>query len=173
MGRADPAVEADLTRFLYEEARLLDEQRLREWLDLLADDIRYYMPVQERVERQDRISSPADGLTFDLFDDDKPSLVMRVERIETGFAYSELPASVTHHLITNVEADRTDRADEFVVRSKFIVFQMRPGRYDGHESMFVGDRIDVIRRTADVWKIARRTVRIAHQVLPRAISILF
>jgi 3-phenylpropionate/cinnamic acid dioxygenase small subunit len=31
-----------VTRFLYREARLLDERRFREWLALLTDDLRYW-----------------------------------------------------------------------------------------------------------------------------------
>jgi len=34
----------EITDFLYREAELLDERRYREWLDLLADDVRYSMP---------------------------------------------------------------------------------------------------------------------------------
>ena len=30
---------------LYEEARLLDEERFNDWLDMLTDDVRYVMPV--------------------------------------------------------------------------------------------------------------------------------
>ena len=33
-------------RFLYREARLLDERRFHEWLELFTDDVRYWMPVR-------------------------------------------------------------------------------------------------------------------------------
>ena len=33
-------------QFLYREARLLDERRFHDWLELLTDDIRYWMPVR-------------------------------------------------------------------------------------------------------------------------------
>ena len=32
--------------FFYLEAELLDDRKLREWLDLLTDDIRYWMPIR-------------------------------------------------------------------------------------------------------------------------------
>ncbi len=32
--------------FLYLEAELLDDRKLREWLDLLTDDVRYWMPIR-------------------------------------------------------------------------------------------------------------------------------
>ena len=34
----------DVEQFLYREARLLDERRFREWLELFAADVRYWMP---------------------------------------------------------------------------------------------------------------------------------
>ena len=42
-----PGMNEDVTReveqFLYREARLLDERRFHEWLELLTDDIHYWM----------------------------------------------------------------------------------------------------------------------------------
>ena len=36
----------EVERFLYREARLLDERRFHAWLDLFTDDVRYWMPVR-------------------------------------------------------------------------------------------------------------------------------
>jgi len=36
----------DLTGFVLYEARLLDQHRFEEWLDLFADDGRYWMPLE-------------------------------------------------------------------------------------------------------------------------------
>lgn len=172
--KPDPALLADIAAFLYYEARLLDEGRLHEWLDLLADDVRYYGPTREMVQGDPKTARTSpEGLSFDLFNDDKASLKMRVDRVLTGLAYSDMPHSVTQHLISNVEVEPAERPDEFVVRSKFIVLQVRPGRHEGHESTFFGDRKDGLRRHGDGWLICRRTLNIAHGVLPRAVSILF
>src|SRR6202011_2051207 len=42
-----PGINEDVGReveqFLYREARLLDERRFREWLELFTDDVRYWM----------------------------------------------------------------------------------------------------------------------------------
>ena len=43
----------EITDFLYREAELLDERRYREWLDLLADDVRYWMPIRRNVKLGD------------------------------------------------------------------------------------------------------------------------
>ena len=46
-GPGMPGMNEDVTReveqFLYREARLLDERRFHEWLELLADDVHYWM----------------------------------------------------------------------------------------------------------------------------------
>ena len=39
--------------FLVLEARMLDERRLDEWLDLLTDDIFYWMPIRSVVGRNE------------------------------------------------------------------------------------------------------------------------
>ena len=172
--KPDPALLAEVAAFLYYEVRLLDEGRYTEWLDLLADDIRYYGPTRELVQGDPKTprTSP-EGLSFDLYNDDKPSLKMRVDRVLTGLAHSDLPHSVTQHLISNVEIEPAELQDELVARSKFIVLQVRPGRHEGHESTFFGDRTDVLRRHGDSWQICRRHINLAHSVLPRAVSILF
>jgi len=36
----------DLASFVQYEARLIDEQRFDEWLDLFAEDGRYWMPLE-------------------------------------------------------------------------------------------------------------------------------
>jgi 3-phenylpropionate/cinnamic acid dioxygenase small subunit len=36
----------EVEQFLYREARLLDERRFHEWLDLLTDDVRYRMATR-------------------------------------------------------------------------------------------------------------------------------
>ena len=45
--RNEPLFDHNLIReveqFLYREARLLDERRFHDWLQLLTDDIRYWM----------------------------------------------------------------------------------------------------------------------------------
>lgn len=169
---ASAALHDEVSRFLFREARLQDELRFNDWLDLFAEEARYRMPVLELVAGGGR-EGPQGDLVFDFFNDDKKSLQMRVERLETGLAHAELPPSVTEHLISNVEVEDTDDPNEVIAYSKFVVFQLRPGRHESHESQFWGSRIDRLRRTEAGWKIAHRTVKLGQAVLPRTISIFF
>ena len=43
----------EIAGFLYAEAELLDERRHDEWLALLSDDIRYWMPMRRNVKYGD------------------------------------------------------------------------------------------------------------------------
>jgi hypothetical protein len=36
----------EIEEFLYDEANLLDERRFTEWLATLAEDLRYFMPME-------------------------------------------------------------------------------------------------------------------------------
>ena len=90
--------------FLFLEAELLDDRRLREWLDLFTDDTRYWMPIRyNTLERPatvtEELSQPGEGY---YFDDDKQSLRIRVERLYAKTAWAEMPPSRTRHLISNV-----------------------------------------------------------------------
>ena len=40
----------EIEEFLYQEAELLDGRNFEEWLDLLTDDIRYWMPMRRNVK---------------------------------------------------------------------------------------------------------------------------
>ena len=43
-------LERGVANFLYHEAEVLDERRYEEWLDLLTDDVRYWMPIRRNVK---------------------------------------------------------------------------------------------------------------------------
>jgi 2,3-dihydroxybiphenyl 1,2-dioxygenase len=55
----DSPLVQEIEQFLYREARLLDERRHLEWLELFTDDVRYWMPVMSTVERGSRETNPA------------------------------------------------------------------------------------------------------------------
>lgn len=153
MGRppVDRETVFEIQDFLNREALALDERRFRDWLDYLADDIRYEVPV--RVTREglaDWELSP----TSRIFDDTKQTLEVRVRRLETDFAWAEQPPSRTRHFVTNVVVDPTDSENEFLVSSNVFIYRSRGD--DATPSLYSLFRKDTIRRTADGWEIARR-----------------
>src|SRR5215210_1853781 len=94
----------EITDFLFREAELLDERRYREWLDLLADDVRYWMPIRRNVKLGDD-ESEFTRATSDInwFDEGKETLSRRVKQIETGIHWAEEPVSRIAHLVSNVQ----------------------------------------------------------------------
>jgi 3-phenylpropionate/cinnamic acid dioxygenase small subunit len=149
--------------FLYLEAELLDDRKLREWLDLLTDDMRYWMPIRynplERPEDlSDELAKPGDGY---YFDDDKKSLSLRIERVYVKSAWAEMPPSRTRHLISNVRI-KNDDGREMEVHSNFLVY---PTRLESDQDIFVGTRQDILRRVNDGFKIAKRTIILDQAVL--------
>lgn len=164
-----------VSQFLYWEARLLDERRFKEWLELFTDDCRYWMPT-----RRNRLRAGADeswrvedeledenGLGF--FDDNKASLGRRVARLYTGMAWAEDPPSRTRHLIGNVEVEPTEDGEDgddkedgekgaLLARSSFILFRSRNEGLAGDEDLFTGCREDVLRRQGESFRIAARRI---------------
>ncbi|RMG56495.1 MAG: 3-phenylpropionate/cinnamic acid dioxygenase subunit beta [Acidobacteria bacterium] len=143
-------------RFLYREAKLLDERRFEEWLDLLTDDVRYWMPVGNLEG-----AGAPDGQHLSYFEDNKQTLMLRIKRLGTGFAHAEDPPSRTRHLISNIVVEAFTEA-ELKVSANFIVFR---GRLETEEDLFVGRREDVLRKVDGQWKLAARKILLDHNVI--------
>jgi len=150
-------------QFLYMEAELLDERRFSDWIELIADDIHYHVPIRRNVKfgEQHRENSDAES-EISWFDEGKATLAGRVRQLNTGIHWCEEPFSRIRHIITNVQVvDVQD--DEVHVRSRFFVYQ---NRLRDEVNVFVGKREDVLRRDSETgWKIAKRTVLLDQNVL--------
>ena len=102
---AQQALWFELMQFYIREAWLLDERKLKEWLDLFTDDVLYFMPRRKNVPRREahRELTPQGDLA--ILEEDRRYLEMRVARLDTGMAWAEDPPSRTRHLIGNLEVD--------------------------------------------------------------------
>ena len=72
--------------FLYHEARLLDERRFHEWLDLFTEDLVYWMPTRSNRLRKDIANEIAQPDHLAYFNDDLTMLKGRVARLDTEMA---------------------------------------------------------------------------------------
>jgi 3-phenylpropionate/cinnamic acid dioxygenase small subunit len=173
----------EVEQFLYREARLLDDRRFHEWLELFTDDVHYWMGARtNRYPRSSKaiaILSPNRYVEDDhtredelsILDETKETLAGRVARLDTGMAWAEDPPSRTRHLITNIEVAPGDTASEIKVYSNFIVYRSRA---ESEEDFYVGARQDVLRRVDGAWKIARRKLTLDQNVLSaKNVSIFF
>lgn len=169
---ASVVVKYEVEQFLYREARLLDERRLTEWLDLLADDIHYFMPIRRNVKFGDwdlEFSDTDSEISY--FDEGKDILEGRVRQINTGVHWAEEPVSRFEHVITNVELVEVN-GEEVRANSKFYCYQ---NRLADEVNMFVGRRYDRLRRDPDTaFKLVDRTILLAQSVLlPKVINTFF
>jgi 3-phenylpropionate/cinnamic acid dioxygenase small subunit len=107
---------SECEQFLIHEARLLDEARFQEWLDLFTSDAWYWVPSQPQQE------SPRD--TISLMYDDRRLLETRVRRLASPRIYSQEPRSRTSRMVANVTIEETAPA-ACTVHSKFQLLEYR------------------------------------------------
>jgi ethylbenzene dioxygenase subunit beta len=150
-----------LTQALYREARLLDQERYADWLALLADDVRYRLPLASRRFRADRSAALAEGPGY-VFDDDKGRLTLRVQRLESGLVWAEDPRNAVRRIVSNVEIYRADGDGEAVVHS---VLEIHRSRIDAQQRRLTVARTDRWRDTQGHWRLVARDIRFDHPVV--------
>lgn len=91
--------EADITRFIYREARLLDEKRWDAWYELFTDDGHYWVPLTR--------NQPDAEFHTSLAYEDKLLLRLRIERLRRR-PPSQHPESWSQHVLQAPEIEATD-----------------------------------------------------------------
>jgi 3-phenylpropionate/cinnamic acid dioxygenase small subunit len=138
----DPA-ERDRCRALLErEGRLLDQHRYEDWLALFAPECLCWAPA-----------TPGGGdprREVAVCFDDRRRMEDRIFRLRTSHAWSQVPASRTVRLVTNVEVFSTDTPEVRMVRSNFLITELRAGEtrrlsgWCGHRLRTVNGRAQVL-----------------------------
>lgn len=148
-----------VTQFYGYEAKLLDEGRFQEWFALLDDDIEYYVPVRAATEeRQDEIQKRAFRIR-----DNKKMIASRVERLETGIAYAETPASRTVRTVSSVCL--IEDAEPGVIGASSAVICYRQRGIDEAYELIPVRRNDRLKVTDDGLRLLTRTVVTGETVL--------
>jgi 3-phenylpropionate/cinnamic acid dioxygenase small subunit len=137
-------LQQEIEQFLFYEGSLLDDHQLDEWLGLLADDIRYFMPLRRTLANRDRAREFSTDHDIAFYDDSKPSMAQRVRKYKTSSAWAEEPSSRTRHFVTNVRITPLEAEGEYEVASAFLVYR---NRAEDQTDLFAGERIDGLRRT--------------------------
>jgi 3-phenylpropionate/cinnamic acid dioxygenase small subunit len=167
--RADREIHFEVEQFYYEEAELLDDGRFADWLDLLAEDLDYWMPTRtNRLRRQQALSIASRGEAA-FYDETKESLAWRIRRFDSGMAWAEDPPSRTRHLVTNIVVTHADpvqhegfSVNDLETRSAFLVYR---NRLEREENIFAGRRVDMLRCTNGRLQVARRVILLDQNVL--------
>jgi p-cumate 2,3-dioxygenase subunit beta len=138
-GRAAVSAHATLSRklsvtrsaveeFLFEEAALLDDWKLTEWVALFEAGASYYVPTAGAAEDAD----PAMSLFY--IADDYHRLTERAKRLLKRTAHVEYPHSRCRHMVSNVRITGGDDS-AFGVTSNFATYRSKRGHtelYFGH-----------------------------------------
>lgn len=151
-----------VAQFLAHEARLLDEGRETEWLDLLDEDLLYTVPSrQSTTPRSNEINRSAWRIR-----DTKAHVVTRVARINTGHAYSEVPPSRTMRLVGSIEVLETEAPDVVRAHSSLLLYRQRG--IDVHFDLIPCRRNDLIKLTPAGLRLLSREVILTETSLKTA-----
>jgi len=120
--------------FFYEEAALLDQWHLIEWLDLMADEVTYRIPPLD-------LPNARPGEALYLIDDDRERLESRVNQLMGKTAWAETPRSRTRRLLTNVRVTSTD-GNLFSASCNFAVWRFQYENTDTYVGRYEYQFID-------------------------------
>jgi p-cumate 2,3-dioxygenase subunit beta len=144
MSAAELPARSEVEDLLYREAALLDEWRLEEWLELLADDAIYQVPPTDVPEGDARN-------TLFIIADDIIRIRSRVKQLLGKAAWAENPPSRTRRMISNVRVLGHD-GDNILVTANFVVYRARYEMID----TYVGRYQYKLVRAGDTLKIRER-----------------
>ncbi|SOC49497.1 3-phenylpropionate/cinnamic acid dioxygenase, small subunit [Blastococcus aggregatus] len=152
-----------VSEFLYREADLLDERRYTEWLDMLAEDYQYSVPLRMNVAygETDAREETRAGREILWFDEGKETMSLRVDQLNTGLHWAEEPVSRVSHLVTNIRLDAVE-LPEVSVSCRFLVYR---NRVADETDFLVGRRKDRLRQVGDSWQVVRRELLLDQSVL--------
>jgi benzoate/toluate 1,2-dioxygenase beta subunit len=143
----DPALLESCRGLLNLEARLLDEARFEDWLALFADECLFWVPGSPGGDPQREIA-----VAFD----DRRQLEGRIYRLRTGYAWSQQPPSRTSRIVSNVEAFRGESDAVCMVRSSFLITELR----GGETRLFAGWNAHRLARSGAIWKILVKQINL-------------
>jgi benzoate/toluate 1,2-dioxygenase beta subunit len=144
----------DVEALVLREARLLDERRYAEWLELFAADAIYWIPTRPNQ------ASPHEALS--IIYEPRPLLAVRVERLSRAEMHVQSPPSRTVHHVSAVEVD----GDQ--VRSALVVAEWRAGE----ARWFAGRVTHRLRKEATGLRIVLKRVDLIDGEAPhRAIAV--
>lgn len=144
---------SEVEDLLYNEAALLDDWRLEEWLELLTEDAIYQVPPTDVPEGDARN-------TLFIIADDAVRIRSRVKQLLGKFAWAENPHSRTRRMISNVRVLGSE-GENILVTANFAVYRMR---YESVDT-YVGHYEYKLRRADRELKIRERRAILDNEAL--------
>lgn len=154
----DAQLQPAVAEFLFREARLLDEQKWHEWLDLYAEDAVFWAPATKMAGGY--TTDPERELNF-IYIIGRAGLEARILRIETNSSMASTPPPRTCHLVTGVMIDAAS-ADEIRASARCLVASFSEQRGQQIRSASYGY---VLRRNGGSLRIARKKILLLEYVI--------
>jgi 3-phenylpropionate/cinnamic acid dioxygenase small subunit len=147
--------EAEATALLHLEARLLDERRYDEWLELFTTDGVYWIPLV------DGDIADAKNVVSIIYDDGERRSERVFRTLHTP-VLDQNPVSRCVHFVTNVEVLAGEETAEPRVLSNLLLTELRPGgdRQVGlnHLRLLAGRCEYRLRKEDGQWRIVLKKV---------------
>jgi benzoate/toluate 1,2-dioxygenase beta subunit len=138
-------------RFLLHEAKLLDDRRFRDWMELFTEEGTYWVPAVHGQE------SPFNHVS--LFYDDRDLMNTRINRLEHPRIHIQSPESHCVHVINNVVVERADDATgEYVIHSVVVMFES----HADEQRVFAGRQIHALKRVGNTLRIVQKRVNLTN-----------
>ncbi len=154
----DAQLHAEVADFLYREARLLDQQKWSQWLDLYTEDAVFWVPAP--LMSGGYTSDPELELNY-VYIVGRAGLEARIVRIETNSSMASTPAPRTCHLIAGVTIEEATATGIRAAASWQVVSfseqrgqQLRSGSYEYR-----------LRRAGGSFLIARKKIVLLEYVV--------
>lgn len=141
---------------LFKEARLLDERKFEEWLELFCQDCIYWLPVL------DEVGEPS------LIHDDRNAMEERVFRLLSTNVHAQTPVSRTQHDVSNIEIE-SEGGGQAIIRCNQVVHEVRvgaPGQMGLGELRSVPARCTYKVIWEDGWKLKEKKCLLLQRDLP-------
>ena len=142
---SDNLTRTEAEDLLFEEADLLDQWRLTEWLALYTADASYLVPSTDLPPGAD----PAKSLFY--IADDRARMHERVLRLMKKSAHAEQPRSRTRHLVSNVRVGAC-LDGETAVSAAFVTFRTKHAVTD----TYMGRLLYRLRQVDSQWRIREK-----------------
>jgi 3-phenylpropionate/cinnamic acid dioxygenase small subunit len=146
-----------VVEFLYREARLADEARYAEWEALWTDEAIYWVPATTNpdVDPNRQISHIYDN---------RNRIATRVKLLQSGYRYSQEPASSMRRLIANIEVEKTENG-EFVAGANFLLAELSiQAKHEMH--LWAGRTTHTLRWVGDELKMSQKNVVLVNAAEP-------
>ncbi|MGE0113273.1 MAG: aromatic-ring-hydroxylating dioxygenase subunit beta [Steroidobacteraceae bacterium] len=159
---SEQQLHSEVARFLYLEARLLDEQRWDEWLNLYVEGATYWIPAWDS---EHELTDDPDSQLSLIYYSSRQGLEDRVYRVRTGRSSASTPLPRTCHLVTNVMV-RANGANQVSVDACYQTLRYRLQQVDQFFGSYAYDLV----RQDDQWKITRKKIVVLNDCIPTVLD---